>query len=54
MNIYITEKDKHKYFIKSQFINLSEYSNNKIPLPGEIGSYLGNKIIIANNQIIIT
>jgi len=33
----------------SQFVNAAEYGSNEIVLNGEIGKYLGIKILVANN-----
>jgi len=33
----------------SQFVNAAEYGNNEVVLNGEIGKYLGIKIVVANN-----
>lgn len=34
----------------SQFVNASEYGSNEIVLKGEIGSYLGLKVIVTTNE----
>lgn len=47
--LFIGAKQKQAFLDDSQFTNASEYGSNEILLNGEIGNYLGTKVVVSNN-----
>ena len=45
----ISPYQKNTFLKDSQFVNASEYGSNEVVMKGEIGNYLGLKIIVATN-----
>ena len=47
--LFIGPAQEEAFLKDSQFVNAAEYGSNRIVLNGEIGEYLGIKIIVTNN-----
>ena len=47
--LFIRPEQEEQFLTDSQFINASEYGSNEVIMNGEIGSYLGIKVIVSNN-----
>ncbi len=47
--LFIGPAQEEAFLKDSQFVNAAEYGNNEIVLNGEIGRYLGVKIVVTNN-----
>jgi len=47
--LFIAPENENAFLKDSQFVNASEYGNNDIVLNGEIGRYLGTKIVVTSN-----
>ena len=47
--LFIAPAQEETFRKDSQFVNASEYGSNKVVMNGEIGEYLGIKIIVTNN-----
>jgi len=47
--LFIGPSQEEAFLKDSQFVNAAEYGNNEIVMNGEIGRYLGIKIVVTNN-----
>ena len=47
--LFIAPEQEEVLLTDSQFVNAAEYGNNEVVMNGEIGKYLGIKILVANN-----
>lgn len=47
--LFIAPEQEEILLIDSQFVNAAEYGDNEIVLNGEIGKYLGIKVVVSNN-----
>lgn len=47
--LYIAPEQENVFLTDSQFINAAEYGNNEVIMNGEIGKYIGVKILVTSN-----
>jgi N4-gp56 family major capsid protein len=47
--LFIAPEQENSLMKDSQFINASEYGNNEVVMNGEIGKYLGIKVVVTDN-----
>jgi len=47
--LFIAPEQEEVFLTDSQFVNASEYGSDKVINNGEIGSYLGIKLVVSNN-----
>jgi len=45
----IAPEQEEQFLTDSQFVNASEYGDNEVVLNGEIGKYIGVKVVVSNN-----
>ena len=47
--LFISPEQENVLLKDSQFVNASEYGNNEVVMNGEIGKYIGVKVVVTNN-----